>query len=44
MDSYSRLGNAYNHPQYAYGTKEAKSFLAGSYQFQLDEIEIYVRE
>jgi BTB/POZ domain-containing protein KCTD9 len=41
MDSYSFLGRTYKHPQYEYGTNEAKSFLAGSYRFQLDEIEVY---
>ena len=34
------------HPQYAQGTDEAKTFLAGSSKFQLDEneIEIYEKE
>ena len=41
-DSY--LGYNYKHPQYALGTNEAKSFLAGSYQFQLNEIEVYQKE
>ena len=41
MDSNSNLGDAYRHPQYAQGTNEAQSFLAGSYKFQLDEIEVY---
>jgi hypothetical protein len=36
--SYSNLGSSYKHPQYAQGTNEAQSFLAGSYQFQLSEI------
>jgi hypothetical protein len=44
MESCSLLGFSYNHPQYAHGTKEASTFLAGSNPFQLDEIEIYVRE
>ena len=39
--SYSSLGNAYKNSKYAYGTNEVKSFLAGSYQFQLNEIEVY---
>jgi hypothetical protein len=42
--SYSNLGKSYIHPQYAYGTIEAKTFLAGSYEFQLDEIEVYEKE
>jgi hypothetical protein len=44
MDSYSDLGCIYKHPQYAYDTDEAKTFLAGSIRFQLDEIEIYQKE
>ena len=43
-DSISFLGNAYKHPSYFSGTKEANSFLAGSYKFQLDEIEVYKKE
>jgi len=42
--SCSDLGDCYSHPQYAEGTKEANSFLAGSRNFQLDEIEIYQKE
>ena len=38
------LGHTYKHLQYAYGTIEAKSFLAGSFQFQLSEIEVYQKE
>jgi hypothetical protein len=41
MFSYSNLGNCYKHPQYAHGSDEAKSFLAGSHKFRLDEIEVY---
>jgi hypothetical protein len=44
MSSSSNLGSVYRHPQYAHGTNEAKSFLAGSYKFQLDEIEVYQKE
>jgi hypothetical protein len=44
MDNYSNLGWTYKHPQYAYGTDEAKTFLAGSNRFQLDEIEVYHKE
>ncbi len=44
MYSYSNLGCSYKHPQYAYRTNEAKTFLAGSYNFQLDEIEVYQKE
>jgi hypothetical protein len=41
MDNFSRLGDTYSHPQYRYGTNEAKTFMAGSYNFLLDEIEVY---
>ncbi len=44
MNCYSHLGHSYKHPQYAFGTNEAKSFLAGSYRFRLDEIEVYQKE
>jgi hypothetical protein len=44
MNSYSRLGDCYRHPQYAFGTNEAQSFLSGSHCFQLDEMEIYQKE
>ncbi len=40
-NSYSYLGYSYNWPQYAYGTNEARTFLSGSCQFQLDDIEVY---
>ena len=44
MDSCSNLGCAYSHPQYAQGTNEAKTFLGGSSEFQLDEIEVYQKD
>ena len=44
MGSYSYLGCTYPHPQYAQGTSEAQSFLAGSFWFKLDEIEVYQRD
>ncbi len=43
-NSVSNLGHTYSHPQYAHGTREAQSFLAGSSDFQLDEIEVYQKE
>ena len=42
--SWSNLGWTYAHPRYVFGTKEAREFLAGSYNFQLSEIEIYQKE
>jgi hypothetical protein len=44
MNSLAGLGYSYKHPQYAQGTREAESFLAGSDEFQLDEIEVYERK
>jgi len=44
IKSYSDLGCTYKHPQYAYETDEAETFLAGSYRFQLDEMEVYQKE
>ena len=41
MDSSSDLGLTYKNPQSAFGTNEAKTFLAGSFRFQLDEFEVY---
>ena len=43
-ESYSCLGNTYKHPQYDKGTNETQSFLAGSYLFQLSEIEVYQKD
>ncbi len=43
-DSYSNLGNSYKHPDYAFGSVKAKSFLAGSEYFQVSEIEIYIKQ
>ncbi len=44
MEGCSYLGSSYKHPQYAYGTDEAETFLAGSHEFQLAEIEVYQKE
>jgi hypothetical protein len=43
LNSYSSLGSSYTHPDYAYGSIEAKSFLAGFYTFQVSEIEVYTK-
>lgn len=42
--SYSNLGFNYAHPQFNFGSNEAKAFLAGSYYFKTCEIEVYARE
>ena len=39
--SGSHIGNVYKHPKYNAGTNEANTFLAGSHEFQLSEIEVY---
>lgn len=44
MSNYSNLGFTYKHPQYAYGSNEAKCFLAGAYNFQTAEIEVFQKE
>ena len=42
--SRSDLGYSYIHPQFAKGTYEAQTFLAGSNPFQLDEIEVFEKK
>ena len=44
MGSFSNLGFTYKHPQYAYGSNEAQSFLTGSNEFKLSKIEVYQKE
>jgi len=41
--SSSDLGSSYIHPDYTKGSNEAKSFLAGSMNFQVSEIEVYTK-
>jgi hypothetical protein len=41
MGSCSNLGDCYKHPQYEFLGIEAQKFLAGSYHFQLGEIEVF---
>ena len=41
--SYSDFGSNYKHPDYPGGTEKAKSILAGSYNFQTLEVEVFVR-
>ena len=41
-NSYSNLGHTYNPPYgHSHGSEFAKSFLAGSYNFQPDEVEVF---
>ena len=42
--SYSNFSYCYKHPFYAYNSNEANTFLAGSYHFQTNEIEVYCKE
>jgi hypothetical protein len=35
INSCSNLGHSYTHPDYVYESNEARSFLAGSYYFQV---------
>ncbi len=41
LHSSASLGRTYTHPQYGNESSEAKSFLAGSNKFLLNEIEVY---
>ena len=41
-NSYSNLGSSYESPNgYAYQSNEARNYLAGSYEFTVDEIEVF---
>jgi len=42
--SCSNLRPSYKHPDYAFGSNEAESFLAGSYNFQVSDIEVYTKQ
>jgi hypothetical protein len=42
--SYSNLGLIYTHPEYPYGSNKAKTILAGSQRFQVQEIEVFQME
>ncbi len=42
--SYSNLGHSYTHPDYEVGSNEAESFLAGSFSFQISEIEVFTKQ
>ena len=44
QESYSKLGTCYKHDQFPERTAEAKNYLAGSFNFQLDEIEVYQKK
>jgi hypothetical protein len=42
-ESFSSLGRNFKHPEYKFSSKEADSFLAGSENFRLNEIEVYIK-
>ena len=42
-DSYSNFGYTYKHSDYLIGTKEAQSIMAGSYHFQVADIEVFTQ-
>jgi hypothetical protein len=44
LDSYSFLGTSYIHEDFNEGSNEAQSFLAGSIQFKVLEIEVYTKQ
>jgi len=40
-NSFANLGKNFKHPEHKFSSKEAKSFLAGSENFRLNEIEVF---
>ena len=40
-NSYSNLGHTYTHPDYNYGSEKARTILAGTQYFQVQEIEVF---
>ena len=42
-DNVSNLCDAYKHPSYLFGSREAFFFLAGIHKFQIEEIEVFQR-
>lgn len=42
-NSYSNLGHSYEFSLYTAGTSSAQSFLAGAYQFKVNELEVYAK-
>jgi hypothetical protein len=41
-NSYSHLGENYKHSEYTFESIEAKSFLAVTHEFKVNEIEVYI--
>ena len=40
--SFTNFGFSYKHPDYQYESEKAKSILAGSYNFQTVDIEVFI--
>jgi hypothetical protein len=40
-NSISNLGRTYTHPEYPYGSEKAQTILTGTYNFQVQEIEVF---
>lgn len=40
-NSFTNLGHTYKHPTYAHASNEIKTFLAGTYNFQVMECEVF---
>ena len=40
-NSYSNIGLTYTHPEYEFGSERAKTILAGTQYFQVQEIEVF---
>jgi len=43
-DSFSNIGKTYTNNSFIYNSNEAKSFMAGSFKFLVNEIEVYTKE
>lgn len=42
--NHCNFGNSYKHRDYPNGSEKAKTFLAGTYEFQVAEIEVYTKK
>ena len=42
-NSHSNLGHSYEFSLYTAGSSSAQSFLAGAYQFKVNELEVYAK-
>ena len=44
LSSFSNLGHSFRHPTFDYNSLEAKLFLTGAYNFQINQIEVFRQE